>query len=170
MTHRENFQRWFVNYLRSLAGERDAGFIVAMVTFSLLERYVRQLTNSKPKSPKFLAGLRHVLPDLLTQADARVFWSTYRNGLLHHVTLSRETHGLTHDSSRAVEVRSDGKVWLNPDRFCREVLSAIENDFAMFECGMPLSTVYVDNPPQPTPGVPNPYLGTGVPPGQGRKI
>jgi hypothetical protein len=41
-THRANFESWFVKVLESLYPCRDAGFVILMTTFPLLERYLRQ--------------------------------------------------------------------------------------------------------------------------------
>ena len=164
MTNRDNFRDWFAAQIRGLAADRDAGFIIAMVTFPLLERYIRQLTNSEPKSPTFHAGLLIVLPELGTVESAQVFWTTYRHGLLHNVTMSRETHGLTHDSRIVVEVQSHARVWLNPVLFAERVLTKIDTDFDTFERGHPLPTVnfYGRVPDQANN---SPYiLGTAAPP------
>jgi hypothetical protein len=170
MTHRDNFRSWFADHIRLLSGKESAGFLITIATFPLLERYVKQLTNAEPKSPKFLPGLRKVLPDLDSDDAARTFWTTYRHGLLHNVTMSRETHGLTHDSLKAVEVHASGKVWLHPVLFSERVLSVIENDFATFEGGpKPLPVVYGYVQVPEHPGAPNYYQGTGTLPGQGGK-
>jgi hypothetical protein len=39
---RENFDAWFVNVLESLYPRREAGFVILMIAFPLLERYLRQ--------------------------------------------------------------------------------------------------------------------------------
>jgi hypothetical protein len=169
MTNRENFRVWFAHYIRSLAGERNAGFLIVLVSFPLLERYLRQLTNAEPKSPKFIAGVLKVLPELGTVSAAQTFWTTYRHGLLHNVTMSSETHGLTHDSP-IVDIQPSGKIWLNPVLFSQRVLSTIESDFATFEGGAPaLPIVNIHEVAPGCPGAPNFYLGTGAPPGQGGK-
>jgi len=168
VTNRDNFRIWFADYIRLLAADRNAGFLIAMVSFPLLERYLRQLTNAEPKSPSFVAGLLKVLPELQTAGTAQAFWTTYRHGLLHNVTMSRETHGLTHDS-RLIDIQSNGKVWLNPVQFSERVLATIEADFATFERGNPLPTVNIYGRIPDQSGTPNYYLGTGTPPGQGSK-
>jgi|SRR5471030_1474556 len=142
MTNQENFQSWFASNIRKMAADRSAGFIVAMVCFPLLERYLRQLTKAEPKSPKFIAALLRLIPELESIENAKTFWIVYRHGLLHDITMSRETHGLTHDS-KIVEMRTDSKVWLNPEIFSERVLTIIEKDFDIFESGSPLPTVSV---------------------------
>ena len=163
MTDLDNFRNWFAAQIRRLAPDRDAGFIIAMVTFPLLERYLRQLTKSEPKTPRFITGLLHVLPELKTPEAAQLFWTTYRHGLLHNVTLSRETHGLTLEGL-IVEVQSNGKVWLNPVLFSERVLARIEADFGTFEGGHPLPAVSIHSPNPDRTGAPNYYLGTSAPP------
>ncbi len=163
MTHQENFRNWFADHIRALAPDRNAGFILALVSFPLLERYLRQKTKAEPKHPRFIAGLLEILPELQTPAIAQTFWTTYRHGLLHNVAMSRETHGLTHDS-RIVEIESTGKVWLNPVLFASRVLEAIETDFHTFESGHDLPTVNIYGRVPEQPSAPNYYLGTGSPP------
>lgn len=167
MTNRENFQSWFAGFLRPLCDNPAAGFIVTLVSFPLLERYLRQAARSEPNSPRFIVELRRVFHELLSDVDARAFWTTYRHGLLHNVTMFRETHGLTHDCPHAIEIQSDGKVWLNPALFSRRVVETIEGDFATFEGGSPpLPSVYYGRAPLSDSGS-SYYRGTGTPPGQG---
>ena len=170
MTNKDNFRMWFADYIRALAKERNAGLLIAMVSFPLLERYLRELTKGEPKSLKFLEGLRKLLPDLRTEKEARTFWTEYRHGLLHNVTMYSDSHGLTHDTNTIVDVQPSGKVWLNPVRFSERVLGIIENDFPTFEGGkpaLPAETRYERVPE--FPGAPDYYVGTGTPPGRGGK-
>jgi hypothetical protein len=168
MTNRDNFRVWFAEYIRKWAGDGNAGFILAMVSFPLLERYLKQATKSEPNSPKFLAGLRKVLQ---TDAITHEFWTTYRHGILHNVTMSPEAHGLTHQIDDVVQVHADGKIWLNPFRFSQRVLETIEKDFETFERGYPLPTANVYTRPSDSRGTFDPFTGTGAPPGQGgRKL
>jgi hypothetical protein len=172
MSNRENFDKWFADYIRSLARDPNAGFLLTMVSFPLLERYLRQHTNAVPKSPSFIKGLLKLFPELQSDAVAQSFWTIYRHGLLHNVTMSRESHGLTLDSPRAVEVQADGKVWLNPVLFAERVVATIDRDFETFERGQPLSTVNVYGIAPGPHGSPSSYVGTGLPPspGTGSKI
>lgn len=168
MTNRQNFDIWFGAKIRRLSSDREAGFIVAIVTFPLLERYLRQLTRAEPKERRFTEGLLRLFPELETVEAAERFWTTYRHGLLHNVTMSRETHGLTHDSA-AVQIDPNGKVWLNPASFSERVLFTIENDFGTFERGQPLPSVYEYGRVPNLGGTPDYYLGTGMPSRQGEK-
>lgn len=170
MTNRENFRNWFADYIRALAKERNAGFPITILSFPLLERYLRELTKAEPKSPRFIEGLMKVIPELRTEKEARTFWTEYRHGLLHNVTMSSDSHGLTHDTNTVVDVQPGGKVWLNPVRFSERVLSTIENDFPTFEGGtsaLPAVNRYGRVPEYP--GAPDYYLGTSTPPGRGGK-
>jgi hypothetical protein len=168
VTNRDNFRTWFAAQFRKLSDDHDAGFIMAMAAFPLLERYLRQSTKSEPKSPRFIAGLLKVFPELASIGAAQTFWTTYRHGLLHNVTMSRESHGLTHESA-AVQIDANHKVWLNPVLFAERVVALIEADFHTFESGEPLPTVNVYGRVPEHSGAPNYYLGTGMPPRQGDK-
>lgn len=167
MINRANFDNWFASYIRNLHDDQNAGLVLTMISFPLLERYLRQLTRSEPNSTEFLAGLQGLLSVLRTHEMAQAFWSAYRNDILHIATLSTDTHRLTHQSPHPVEVQEDGKVvWLNPFLFSKWVLETIESNFETFERGVPLATEnYYGRVPDP-PGTPNAYTGTGAPPGQ----
>jgi hypothetical protein len=81
----EKFVRWFVvpgQAIRSLPSG-DGAFVALSIAFSLCERYYRILTKTqlddKNGSFKDLAAKElNVNKEFFT-----VFWSTYRNGLLH---------------------------------------------------------------------------------------
>lgn len=166
MTARDNFQAWFATQIQKLVPDRNAGFVIAMITFPLLERYLRRQTGAKPKSPLFVAGLLKVLPELSTSEAAKKFWQNYRHGLLHNVTMSQESHGLTHDTA-IVTIEENGKVWLNPILFAQRVLVTIEADFETFEGGQPLPKVAVYGT-EPRPDGPSIlYMGTSTPPWKG---
>jgi hypothetical protein len=162
VTNRENFSAWFAHYLRVLAPERNAGFLIAMVSFPLFERYLRAKSGTEPNSNKFKAELVKLIPELKTLDNAQTFWSTYRHGLLNNVTMSRLTHGLTHDSA-IVDIANDGKVWLNPALFSERVLGAIEADFETFERGSPLPVVNEYGRPPDHTESDRYYLGTAAP-------
>ena len=166
MTSRENFRAWFTSQINKLIPDREAGLVMVMIVFPLLERYLRRQTRAKPKSPLFVTGLLKVLPELRTIEAAKKFWWNYRDGLLHNVTMSRASHGLTHDTA-IVTVEANGKVWLNPILFAQRVLDVIEADFEVFVGGQPLPRVTVyETEPQPG-GAPIRYLGTSTFPWKG---
>lgn len=163
MTNRDNFRSWFTAQFLKLSPDREAGFIIAMASFPLLERYLRRSTKSAPKTPRFIAGLLKTFPELGSPEAAHAFWTTYRHGLLHNVTMSRESHGLTHESA-AVQIDANKKVWLNPVLFAEKVIATIEADFETFESGDSLPTVNIYGRVPEQIGVPSYYLGTGMPP------
>jgi len=165
--NRSNFEAWFGSQLAALAGNRHAGFVVTMVAFPLLERYLKQSSRAEPNSEPFNDALLRVLPELQTRSNANLFWSIYRHGLLHNVALSKETHGLSHNKP-TVEIWPNGQVWLNPDLFAERVLGVIRSDFGTFEKGVSLPTVSA-LPVQGIPGAYTPYLGTGMPSGGSRR-
>jgi len=92
-TNRENYRSWFAELLPKLFPDRDAGFIILMVAFPLLERYLRQTSGLGPKdnlNEDCVKKLRELFPELPNEKAARQFWDVFRNGILHQVTLSRE--------------------------------------------------------------------------------
>lgn len=167
-TNRVNFEVWYGDQLAALAGNRDAGFIVTMTCFPLLERYLKQRSGSDPNTELFNEALVQALPELQSPSIANAFWSFYRHGLLHNVALSKETYRLSHDKP-ILEIQADGQAWLNPDLFAERVLELIRNDFATFEQGVSLPTVapiYGVAPQSEGQAV---YLGTGMPSGGRRR-
>jgi len=164
---RENFESWFGEPLARLMADENAGFIVVMVAFPLLERYVRSKSKCEPNTPRFNQALLRVLPELQDETNANLFWAIFRHGILHNVALSRETHGLSH-TKPIVEIWPNAKVWMNPNLFATRVLETIRSDFSSFEGGVPL--------PQPQqvfegmPGTPSyvSYWGTAMPPKSGK--
>jgi hypothetical protein len=46
--HRKDFELWFGRMLEDLYPNRDAGFVIVMTVFPLLERYLRQKLNLPP--------------------------------------------------------------------------------------------------------------------------
>lgn len=166
--NRINFEAWFGSQLSALAGNRNAGFVVTMVCFPLIERYLKQRSRSEPNTKPFNQALLCALPELQNCDNANIFWSTYRHGLLHNVALSKESHGLSHDKP-ILEIHPNGQVWLNPDLFAERILNLIRNDFTTFEGGVSLPVVapiYGIVPPFENQAI---YLGTGMPTGGNRR-
>jgi hypothetical protein len=140
----ENFKSWYSDVIRSLYNTRPVGFVILNNAFPLLERYTRQklrLDAHAVLQDPFYDELLNLLPELKTRDHARDFWSVYRNGLSHAVTLSSETRKgiklpgawLSHDFTSSVAIDDDGCFCLNPVLFAKQVLQLIENDFATFE-------------------------------------
>jgi hypothetical protein len=167
-TNRENFEAWFGVPLEAMMEDENSGFVLVMVTFPIFERYLRAKSRCEPNTPPFNQAILSVLPELEHEARANSFWAIYRHGILHHVALSRESHGLSLVKP-IVEVWPNGKVWMNPILFAQRVLDAIRNNFALFEAGVPLPQAQqiVEQLPGVPPGVT--YWATGMPPGSGRR-
>jgi len=166
--NRTNFEAWFGSKLTALMSDREAGFVIVMVTFPLLERYLRQKSRGEPSTDKFNRALLQVLPELKDRPSANLFWAIYRHGLLHNVALSKESHGLSHDKP-IVEVGPNEKVWLNPNLFAERVLVTIRNDFTTFEQGVVLPQVSPLQPKGDVSVTNTVYYGTSMPPGGHRR-
>ncbi len=145
MTAIKNFRDWYVESLKVLFPLRKAGFPILMVSFPLLERYLRQrvgLPGHDALNDAFFDSLVSVVGELKDRKTARIFWTAYRHGLLHEVTLSRETRRgstlpvawLSHDVS-LFSIDENGDYWLQPVLFAARVLETIESDFGTFEKG-----------------------------------
>src|SRR5665213_484930 len=91
-THLHNFRCWYSGILDSLYTNGNAGFVILMVAFPLLERYLREMSgvNEGELTDRFYDELRRVFPVIPDNSIARQFWQVYRNGLLHQVTLSQQ--------------------------------------------------------------------------------
>ncbi|MEK7992824.1 MAG: hypothetical protein AAB403_03365 [Planctomycetota bacterium] len=155
-TNRENFKSWYAEVLHMLYPRREAGFVILMVAFPLLERYLRQRLQLPPQSTlqdPFFDELVRFFPELQARTTARDFWQVYRNGLLHEVTLSRQNRSrnqmpvgwLSHDIPKTISCEPDGSFWIHPVRFAERVVQIIEADFTTFD-GPPTS-------PSPLPTV-----------------
>jgi hypothetical protein len=160
--NRANFEAWFGSKLEAMFGDPDAGFVVAIATFPLLERYIREVSGGEPNKPPFNQALTRVFPELVDEATANRFWSMYRHGLLHRVTLSKQQHGLSH-AKPVLEVWPNGDFWMNPDLFAQRVLSVIRANFAIFERGTALPVVEQAGPLGST------FVGTVFPAGGARR-
>ena len=137
---RENFDAWFVNVLESLYPRREAGFVILMIAFPLLERYLRQRVGLPAEDDRlnsqFFDELRKLFPKLCDREQARDFWQVYRNGLLHQGTFSQQgvTCGLaSHDIAETISIDQNGNFCVHPVLFAKQVLGQIVNDFATFE-------------------------------------
>jgi len=142
-THRENFKSWYADVLNDLYPIREAGFVILLIAFPLLERYLRQKLQLPPQAVLqdfFYDELTKLFPQLTDRATAKIFWQVYRNGLLHEVTLSRQNRSggqmpvgwLSHDKP-IVSIESDGSFWIHPVLFSQHVVQTIETNFSVFE-------------------------------------
>jgi hypothetical protein len=127
----ENFKLWYADIIRGLYSTRDAGFVIVLVTFPLLERYVRQKTDLSEDhlKPRFYKELVRLFPVLENETSATEFWNLYRNKLLHIVT---SKGWLSHDLPASIII-DNGKFKLHPVEFAKQVLKIIEDDFTTFE-------------------------------------
>lgn len=141
--NRKYFEAWFEKVLADLYGNRDAGFAILLIVFPLLERYLRGktgLTLKKNLSEPFYKELVQFLPDLGTSETARSFWQTYRNGLLHQVTLPGKTpigtglpvRSISHDGP-LLKIEPNGDMCVNVVQFAQRVVTKIGKDFATYE-------------------------------------
>jgi hypothetical protein len=142
-TSRENFRSWFVNVLDSLYPRREAGFVILMTAFPLLERYLRQKSGIPAEdsrlSPRFYDELRTLFPQLPDTDKAKTFWTIYRNGLLHQATFSEQRAKFghyafaSHDLHEAIIIDQRGNFGIHPVYFAKQILEHIENDFGTYE-------------------------------------
>jgi hypothetical protein len=153
MTHKE-FDAWFVQVLRSLYPNRDAGFAIIMVAFPPLERYLRQQTgigSGNIRDPKFYDALLRIFPELQKSENAKQFWEIHRNGLLHQCTFSEFNSSrekladgiVSHDRPIDFDAAKE-RCWLNPIAFADRVIETITGDFATFEGTTPPLPVVKD--------------------------
>jgi hypothetical protein len=160
--NRKDFEAWFVAVLRPLMMEDpNSGFVLAMVAFPLLERYLRRKSGASPKQIAFQDALLAVLPELQNRDNAETFWKSYRHGLLHNVILDRDKDWLSLDVD-IIRVDAD-RLWMNPALFAVRVVETIDKDFETFAKDPTLPQVQVVQVP-PSPAAPGPYqivLGTG---------
>ncbi len=144
-THVQNFKCWYPDILGGLYTNGHAGFVILMVAFPLLERYLREKSgvhegSLNSQKNQFYTELRRVFPTLPDDSKAAQFWQVYRNGLLHQVTLSQKNwkglqvpDGWVSKHSQAVEIDSSGDFWVHPVEFAKAVIQTIEADFTTFE-------------------------------------
>ena len=164
--HKKNFEVWYKAILEWLYSNRDAGFVILMVAFPLLERYLREKSRVQDRNLNngSYNELASVFPELKSQKDARNFWHVYRNGLLHQVAFSKKNRkgiklpdGWVSNDVAAISKDSNGDFWVHPAEFAKRVIDTIEKDFATFEAQ--------HSPDHPLPSVHQfpKVLGTGVP-------
>ena len=95
----ENFRKWFVDMLERLRNEGNAGFVFALVSFPLLERYLRQKSGAGQKTSlpeQFFCELGKLFPgiakrekDFLAVLSERSFASS---GVLKRKNQESKTH------------------------------------------------------------------------------
>ncbi len=141
-THIQNFKRWYSDILDGLYANGDAGFVILMVAFPLLERYLREKSgvHEQDLTDAFYDELRRVFPVLPDNTVARQFWQVYRNGLLHQVTLSQQNRrgvqmpdGWLSGNVASLTIDAAGDFWVHPAEFAKTVILTIDGDFTTFD-------------------------------------
>jgi hypothetical protein len=165
----KNFKTWYVQVLEGLYENRDAGIVILMIVLPLLERYLRRkhrVAEGKKLNTTAMVGLCAMFPALQTAKQAQLFWDVFRNGFLHHATVSRSKKGvalpggfLTHDIAEPIRVGLDRRITVNPVAFSKTVLGTILGDFATFEADAPPLPQVVRLDPIT---IPSTYVGTGT--------
>ncbi len=144
MTHTE-FDNWFAESLALLNAQPHGAFAALMIALPLTERYLREksLCHEGDLDDRFYAEFVKLFPALTTDL-AKKFWHSYRNGLLHQATFSRQSRKgaimpqawissklagtpatINYDATNDVFV-------LLPKEFSEEIVGAIRADFQTF--------------------------------------
>lgn len=171
----EKFDRWYVAPLERLYADRDSGFVLLLISFPVLERYIRQKCGVSPDvslPDSCMKLLCFIFPSLKDCRTARMFWNVYRNGLLHQVTLSLKSRRgaelpagwLSHDGTESICVDIQGSFLLNPVLFSQQVVRTVRGDFDVFAgvstSAPQLPVVLPYSSPLDGIGLSNVYLGT----------
>lgn len=138
----DNFKSWYVDVLTKLFPDREAGFAILMISFPLLERLLRNRANVLPEdnlTESFYSELLKLCPELQSTDMAKKFWNTYRNGLLHQVSISKHNKKgvalpvgwLSHDKP-GLSIDEQNGFWLHPVDFAKRVINEIDVDFTTF--------------------------------------
>jgi hypothetical protein len=130
----ERVSEWFITPLRAIESE---GFIVLMVLFPLYEKHLR-VSEHLPAGKPFSKGhpvFKIIGRDLgLSSADAYLFWTNMRNGILHQA-LPKQEDGfdyVLHCGSNAVEKR-DQVFWIDAFALRDHLLEKIEDNLRMWK-------------------------------------
>ncbi len=89
----QHFQMWYKRILEKLYDDPHAGFPILMITFPLLERYIREKSKNHEAdslNDEFHKELIKIFPELKTTSNSKKFWKIYRHGILHQGTLSEK--------------------------------------------------------------------------------
>jgi hypothetical protein len=94
-TDLQKFTRWFENTVRglSLHPSGDGAFVALSVGFLLFERYYRIITTTQ-SDQYFNIGRDRGADEMdVNREFFRIFWQTYRHGLMHQGTPKEYLHG-----------------------------------------------------------------------------
>lgn len=135
---KSTFQKWFVEILEELSRMR-AGFPIMLIALPILERYLREVSGNAEDNldDDFYRSLIEILPEVRSIDQAKLFWHTYRNGLLHQLTFSlRDRKGkamppacITFDQEVAIVVLDQGQFSVNPILFSQRVTAEILDNY-----------------------------------------
>ena len=143
--NKDNFNCWYSRILEDLYKDAHAGFVILMIVFPLLERYLREksgIHEQKDLGRNFYRELRKIFPVLKGQY-AQKFWKIYRHGLLHQAAFKSSNCNSNKKKriSRAwltsevdtIEITESKDFFVNPINFAKAVIKTIESDFFTFE-------------------------------------
>jgi hypothetical protein len=139
----EKFTKWYIDPITPLRDNPDAGFIIMMIAFPLLERYLRKklhLSERDKLSAPFHNELYCLFPEFGTVEHATQFWDIHRNGILHQTTPSEKfipatPTGYSHEVKGPIEETLTGMFLIPPSTFIDRVLNTILGDFSTYEGG-----------------------------------
>src|ERR1035438_9866201 len=88
-----DFDNWFVHPITLLNAEPHGAFSVLMIALPLTERYLREKSGCHEGhlDDRYYMEFINLFPGLTVDL-ARKFWHSYRNGLLHQSTFSRQAN------------------------------------------------------------------------------
>ena len=150
-----DFDNWFAKPLAALNADSHGGFAVLMVALPLTERYLREKSGCHEGNldDRFYTAFIQVFPGL-TIDQAKKFWHSYRNGLLHQATFSKQSRSGTIMPKAWISSKlsvtpgiinydqpSDSFVLL-PKEFSERIVAVIQGDFSTF-----LGASSVNHPP-----------------------
>lgn len=137
---KQRFFAWFEQPIKQLQGYSSNAFGVIILCFPLLERYLRQTSGCREGNlnDKFYEDFRVIFPELGSLTEAKRFWHTYRNGLLHQGSFSAEDRkgtimpyaAISGETPRISYDATTDTFYVNPDPFSEAVLDFIRDDLA----------------------------------------
>lgn len=137
--HLRNFQCWYSKILQDLSQKENSGLAMLIISFPLLERYLREKSRAYEDNhlpAAFFDELRKLFPTLADNSVARDFWHVFKHGLFHQVVLSQKVGKLgvlSSDQARTLSVDlASGRFELDPVQFVNKVVETIEADFETF--------------------------------------